>query len=651
MSKAGYIPGLDGLRALAVLAVLVFHANATWLPGGFIGVEVFFAISGFIITRGLVAEWQATGAVDLKSFWQRRARRLLPAVFLLLAVVLPAVAAFDNASLASLRRDVLASLLYVTNWHLVFSEQSYFDSWARPSFLKHLWSLAVEEQFYLLWPAFFALVLVRLNRWLAVGLVTALALASALHMARLYEPGMDASRLYYGTDTRLGGLLLGAAVAMLPWRLAPAGLVGRGVMEAAGLAALAGLIALSWLLGEDSAILYRGGFLAVSLLTVGLIASIRRPESLLGRALGAGPLRWIGVRSYGIYLWHWPVFLLGWPETPGPVQALAQIAAAVGIAALSYRLVEEPVRRGALGEAWRSIARNAGTGPRRVAFASLAVVALAPVSIGGAAMLSSPAAPASSLEQSSRIEVSLLSTGFESVLLPELQVAAPAPTSATEAPAAELQPAVPLPHRQDCAAIRGSDYRSEAEREWFQANCVVVPAPAPARTTTSASTAASSPRTAPVAGRVTAIGDSVMLGAASALAAAIPGIQVDAVVGRQAAAAVSVMRDRAAAGTLGEVVVIHIGNNGTFSASQLDEMMRIAGPSRTVVFVNLKLPRSWEGPNNRVLADGIARHANARLVDWHGASSGNGAYFAADQVHLTGQGAWAYAQLVVVALY
>jgi peptidoglycan/LPS O-acetylase OafA/YrhL len=218
-----YLPGLDGLRALAVIAVLLYHAELPWIPGGFLGVEVFFVISGYLITTLLLAEWRQRGRIDLKAFWLRRARRLLPALYLLLVVTLAYAVVFLPGEVAGLRGDAVAALGYVTNWYLVLGHESYFEAIGRPSLLKHLWSLAVEEQFYLLWPPVLALGLgVGATRWrerrVLLGAL-ALAAASALLMALLYRPEVDLSRVYFGSDTRAAGLLIGAALAFAwtPW--------------------------------------------------------------------------------------------------------------------------------------------------------------------------------------------------------------------------------------------------------------------------------------------------------------------------------------------------------------------------------------------------------------------------------------------------
>jgi peptidoglycan/LPS O-acetylase OafA/YrhL/lysophospholipase L1-like esterase len=358
-----YLPGLDGLRALAVLAVIAFHEQFGWAQGGLLGVGVFFTLSGFLITSLLIGQWAQRGRIKLGDFWLKRARRLLPALFVMLAVVAAWVTLADRSRLASLRGAVGAAAAYFSNWYLIAKNQSYFARFAPPAPLDHLWSLAVEEQFYLIWPLLLILggLVVRKRgaaavRWLALPTL-ALTVASAYAMARFYQPGMDPTRIYEGTDTRAFGLLIGALLALL-WPAASlrsgqparAALAGRVLLDAAGFAGLAGIFLMIWRVGEYSPFAYRGGLVLLSVATVAVVAAAVYPETLTGKALGWGPLRWIGARSYGIYLWHFPVIVLTSPANSREDlrRAVLQIAATVGLAALSWKYVEEPVRHGAI---------------------------------------------------------------------------------------------------------------------------------------------------------------------------------------------------------------------------------------------------------------------------------------------------------------
>jgi peptidoglycan/LPS O-acetylase OafA/YrhL len=381
-----YMPGLDGLRAVAVLAVIAYHEQFSWALGGLLGVGVFFTLSGYLITSILLSQFAADSRLHLKDFWLARARRLLPALFVMLAVVTAWVTIADRSRLPSLRGAVTAAATYSSNWYAIVQQQSYFARFAPPGPLDHLWSLAVEEQFYLVWPGLLLLGLFFLRgrrtsavRWLALPAL-GLAAASAALMAVLYQPGPDPTRVYEGTDTRAAGLLIGAALAMfLAARRRPAaaaaqapasasapasapaqpgqGRVGRILLDVIGFAGLAGIFVMVWRAGEYSPFLYRGGLVVLAVATVAVVAAVACPGTRVGAALGWAPLRWIGARSYGIYLWHYPVIVLTTPANAGVSlpRAAAQIAASVVIAALSWRFVEEPVRHGAIGRAWARI--------------------------------------------------------------------------------------------------------------------------------------------------------------------------------------------------------------------------------------------------------------------------------------------------------
>jgi peptidoglycan/LPS O-acetylase OafA/YrhL len=375
-----YMPGLDGLRAIAVLAVIAFHLGLDWAPGGMLGVGVFFTLSGYLITDILLAQLNARGRIKLGAFWLARARRLLPALFVMLAIVVAWVTIFGPAQPSQFREGVVSAIFYVNNWQQIFAEASYFARFEAEGPLDHLWSLSVEEQFYILWP-FLLLIGVKLvhERPLPSGvrprlalLTIAGAIASAILMAVLYEPSFDPSRLYFGTDTRANELLFGAALAMvwpsrkLSRRIAPQ---ARNTLDALGVFGLAVIALMIWRTGELSPFIYRGGFVVLSLATVLVLMPLTHPACRLGGWMGALPLRWIGVRSYGIYLWQTPVIVLTTPQgvhDDDLVRSLLQVAAIFAISALSWRFVEEPIRHGAIG---RFFARRRAVGWKWETFA------------------------------------------------------------------------------------------------------------------------------------------------------------------------------------------------------------------------------------------------------------------------------------------
>jgi len=355
-----YIPGLDGLRAIAVLAVIAYHLNFSWAPGGLLGVGVFFTLSGYLITDLLLAQ-VGRGGIRLKAFWLARARRLFPALFVMLAIVLAWVTVIGPHQGPDFPQAVLSAGFYVNNWWLIFHHVSYFAQFSTPSPLNHLWSLSVEEQFYIFWP-FLMILGTRLIpetghaavRFRLAEVTLALALASGILMAVLYHPSLDPSRVYYGTDTRAMELLVGAAVAMI-WPSRRLG--GQVKPEARRLLDLIGSIGLLvvfimfWRTGEYSSFLYRGGFLVLSVATVLAVAAMVHPASRLGPVVGCRPMRWIGERSYGIYLWHFPIIVLTTPAGSHSAdlgRSVLQVAAIIIVSALSWRYIENPIRHGAL---------------------------------------------------------------------------------------------------------------------------------------------------------------------------------------------------------------------------------------------------------------------------------------------------------------
>jgi peptidoglycan/LPS O-acetylase OafA/YrhL len=616
-----YLPGLDGLRALAVIAVIVYHGNPSWLRGGFLGVEVFFVISGYLITMLLLSEHRRSGSIGLKHFWFRRARRLLPAVFALLFVVSAVSVLFVRDELDRLKGDLVASLTYTMNWHLIVGGTSYFDQFQRPPLLRHLWSLAVEEQFYLLWPllivALLALFRKRPDR--LFGAMLALALSSAVLMALLYRP-IDPSRGYYGTDTRICGLLLGCCLALVwhPRQLA-AGVppVRARSVTIAGVAGILALVALCALSSERGAFLYRGGFVLVDVASLAVIAAVAHPGVRFGRKLGIPLLVYLGVRSYSIYLWHWPVFALTRPGVDlhwGPVPVfILRVAVTLVLADLSFRLVEAPIRSGAIGRwtaRWRASDGEDRSRRSRRAFLAGAIGVTSVVLLTTAIVRAEPT-----------------TTDIEASLRAGEEFVASQTTIGTAAPLGA-----------------GPDGTSEPS-EGALGTVASVPAVGtlpPVETTTTVVLP-------PIP--VIAIGDSVMLGAAPKLSEALgPGTYVDAKVSRQYKVAIDIVRALKEQGRLGQGVVLHLGNNGPMSVETFRAVMDQLVDVPRVVVVNVRVTRPWEPDVNRVLAEQVPTYPNARLLDWWGESAMHGDWFAKDKTHLNAAGANSYALLVAAAL-
>jgi peptidoglycan/LPS O-acetylase OafA/YrhL len=658
-----YLPGLDGMRALAVIAVLLYHSGGggAFVPGGFLGVEVFFVISGYLITSLILAQWRSTGRVELKAFWVGRARRLLPALYVVLVVTLTYAVVFLPGEVAGLRADVLAAMGYVTNWYLVWGHESYFEAVGRPSLLKHLWSLAVEEQFYVVWPLVLAFglsagaVVTRWPRAMCIALTG--AAGSAVLMALLYRPEVDPSRIYYGTDTRATGLLVGAALAFV-W-IPGQGLVRRRdlpdgarlpgirywgtlrrrwgwiaprLLDLAGLAALGGLVFLCLSLGEFEPFLYRGGLASVALLSALMIMACAHPHSQLGLALlGGQPLRWIGQRSYGIYLWHWPVFMITRPQLDVPLEGwsvlVIRLALTVVLAELSYRFVETPIRRGALGRAWRELREAQGFRfwEIGVQWAGTFVPLLAVCAVLGVAVAQARVPEAPSYLSTTRVHLEATDP-----------TSRPGETAGRDASKTGASSYVPEPDAvKDSGASAGAPERENRLRTRGKAG---------ERSGKATGSSAGAPT-------VTAIGDSAMLGAVDALRQEVPNLAViDARGSRQVPEAIAVLQQLRASGELGDVVVVHIGNNGVFADEQFDQMMRVLRGVGMVLVVNVTVPDSYSwAPNNEVLAEGVQRYPNrAVLVDWHGTSAGHPEYFW-DGIHLTPQGAQAYADVISAA--
>lgn len=349
-NASSYLPGLDGIRAVAVTVVLLYHLSIPGFSGGLLGVGVFFTLSGFLITSLLVSSHEKHGNLGLKTFWLRRARRLLPAVALVLVATLATTAIVVPKKFGEYGWEALSAFFYVNNWHTIAADQSYFDRFGGPSPLSHMWSLSIEEQFYIVWPLLLALMyLIFKRRTIMTGVTVLLSLGSFWLLSELATSGFDNTRAYEGTDTRAGALLLGAALAFWwPARKRRVTHNQRCVLDVLGLAGLATIIYLCVAVPGTSTSLYSWGLLTLTLATMAVLMAAVAPQTLVATLLSIQPLRWIGERSYGIYLWHMPLvaFLPGLLRSESLwVSSIAVLGGTLLLATLSWRYVEDPIRR------------------------------------------------------------------------------------------------------------------------------------------------------------------------------------------------------------------------------------------------------------------------------------------------------------------
>ena len=608
-SKSRYIPALDGLRAFAVLAVIAYHMNFSWAKGGLLGVTVFFVLSGYLITGLLVTEWTQTNTIDLKNFWLRRIRRLVPAIVFVLVVVAALCTLFNHELLTKMRPDIPPALLFFSNWWYIFQDLSYFDALGAPSPLNHFWSLAIEEQFYLVWPPLLLIAFkLGAKRPLLRRIAVVLAAASALAMALLYNPLADPSRVYYGTDTRAFSLLIGAWLAFKT----PASRVGtksarlskraRMVMDGVGIASRAGLVLMIALVDGFSPFLYWGGLVIASVLTMIVIAVMAHPRSRLGSFAALTPFVWIGKRSYGMYLWHYPILLLMNPQStvgePNYLYLLLQLAIIIAVSAFSYTFVEDPIRKGAIGK----LVKGIRSGSVNVsAFVQKRIVPLVGgslvivLALGGVAFVP----PTSAVEGLDAMKDAAAQNRSPLVQKPAIDVS--------------LLPLIGTRHI-------GDD--------------IELPKPTPVVK-----------KHSPVM-----IGDSVSLRVVPYFEEAFPDGLIDAEINRQFFAGKGVFDSYQEAGVVGKTVVFALGTNGPASDDQVDELVADVGEDRQIYFVNTRAPESWIDATNAALERAAAKYDNVHLIDWASASAGQERYFDGDGTHLTEEGAQAYTAMIQSAL-
>ncbi|WP_278866523.1 acyltransferase family protein [Varibaculum cambriense] len=593
--KSHYIPGLDGLRALAVVSVITYHLFPSGFPGGFLGVDVFFVLSGFLITTLLLRELSKTGKVSLGHFWLRRARRLLPALLVLIITVVPTAFLVNRELLVGIGRQVLGALTFSTNWLEIAHGSSYFAS-TTPILFKNFWSLAIEEQFYLFWPLIFlACVTLFKRRWMRMLIPVAMAGTSAFLMGYLFDPD-NTTRVYYGTDTHLFGLALGICVAFLwstldsvqtPNSAAKAsGKPGKILAQLLGFICLAALIASMFLLTDASPYTFKAGIAACSLLVAILIWCLLKPGSLLAKAGELRPLKYLGTRSYGLYLWHWPILVIVSALYPAAVNSSQYwvrsalcVLVTLLICELSYRFLETPVRKRGFRKAfYRS---QAPIWQRRIQVVAV-LLALALTGVTGLAIAKAPAKSQTQLaiEAAEKLDKQAAQ-----------KTGAPKPVATTPKP---------KPTPVDKRLILSENLNT----------------------------------TNPTGEEITFIGDSMFSASRGGLVSAIPGINLLARPNRQWGIAPQIVSEGLASGQIRRTVVISYGTNaGVYDPALVHQVIAQLGSDRMILLVNLYSPSTFVPKSNQILAEIASQYANVKLVDWNKAVSQHPEWLQVDQTH------------------
>lgn len=603
--------GLDGLRAIAVIMVLIYHLFPPLLPGGYLGVDVFFTISGFLIATLLFREKDRHGKIALTSFWQRRARRLLPPLALVTIVSASLGFLVGGDVLYRLQEQVVGAFLFVSNWVFVASGTNYFTQDA-PELLRNTWSLAIEEQFYVFLPLILILFMKLRANILTPAVFILLAGASGWHMWQMSLIGVDPTRIYFGSDSHVFGLLAGVALAAVLHRTSLSGDVEARQTQAlrtslTTLFTITGLGTIVWLgftLPEGNPASFEGGFQLATLASLVVVGAVTRPGAPVGRVLDAAPLRYIGERSYGIYLWHWPLLILSselWSAQsalplPGWGIGIVTLIFTIVAADLSHRFFETPIRRLGLRSAYRAFWNSLGSGApshraRRVARGIAALLVVSIPLLSGAIL----AAPQMTSSEAAieRGRAAMTDTSQADEHEPDEPPTTEADPSETASPAA-LQP---LPHGKD----------------------------------------------------VIALGDSVMLASAPEISATLAGAEIDAEVSRGLGYAVSYFEELHNSDSLRPILVIGLGTNGPIKAEDLDYIDRLTKENR-IILVNAYADRWWIPEVNTTLHEFAESRRGVVVADWNLRVDAHRDLLAGDLIHPHAEGGALYASLIAEAI-
>lgn len=640
------VTALDGLRVLAMIAIVVYHANVKWLPGGFIGVTVFFTLSGYLIGDSLLREVRRAGTIDILKFYKRRIVRLMPLMMAVITVTALLSAVLAPQLLEKMRGDALPALFFYENWWYIFREQSYFAASGLPSPITHFWFLSVLGQFYLVIPWIIIMLssVVRSRttqrRVIAVPLV-----ATAILAAVLYNPSGDPSRVYYGTDTRLPEILVGVWLAYAwptdtntGFSRAVTERVPQPLLDLLGLASIGALGYLCFIVNGYSSILYRGGLLLVAVLTAIVIAAVTRPSSILAVPLGIPPLSFIAARSFGIYLWHFPLLLLMNPATRTtelPWWGWALEALAIIVATeISYQLVEKPFSgrgksdsRGTRdtrdGRGSRSSRDPYPTqGPSRLLIGGwvlgglVCVAAAALLAIGPFWYVDGAKLQAERTQQDQQQSGTVESQSGQGASAPSTE-GAPAPTD--EASFTHIGEGIDTEGHKAAQAVVDVAVALERRIRGYEID----------------------PETGKTNAPVILIGDSVPAGAIDQFYEIFPYGYIDAEVGRQLYVADDVYLDAVAMGYDKEVVVFASGDNGVADDDDMQHLLDAAA-GHQIYLVTVRVPLQLQDMNNELFKEYAAKYDNVNIIDWYAESEGHDEYFWDDGTHLRPEGAEAY---------
>ncbi|MCW6146993.1 acyltransferase family protein [Lactiplantibacillus plantarum] len=616
MNPRRYITGFDGIRTLAVLGVIIYHLMPASLQGGYLGVPIFFVVSGYLITDILLQDILSRGHVRIWRFLGHRMRRLYPAFVTMLLGTTAYITLFQRSLLTNIRATVLTNLVYVYNWFEINHGQSYFDRFNGESPFTHLWSLSIEGQYYLFWPLVIGILMVIFKKRSRVFWFMMIAAAiSAITMAMLYDPA-NTNRVYYGTDTRMFAILLGSGLAFIwPSRELSADIanVNRVTLDILGGASLIAIIWMFFQMSGQSDFTYRGGMLLFTVLSTVLVATVAHPASHLNRVLTNPLFKYVGQRSYGIYLYQFPVMIFYETKVKNIgdhllLNSLIEVALILIVTELSYRFIENPMRHydySRLLVDFKDFLRKPKFNRVTTAIVALTTVLFVITAVG---FVQQP----SKAEANKKTELQK-TIAANSKAADKKNAAALKRQKAAQAAAASSKKVATEKMQTKQAEAKLNSKQKQVEKEYDLKPQVVL---AMANTD------------------LTAIGDSVLLDVSSDLQDVIPGTVVQGRVGRQVTEVPGIINSLKSQGQLAHNVLLNIGTNGTITDDQAEQVVKLIGKDRQIFWVTAHVPtQSWQNQVNAQIAKTAKKHANVHVIDWHGRAQNQSGWFADDNVH------------------